>query len=52
MFGWTGTILRVDLTKRTVTREATDLRMAHAYIGARGLGGRIISDEWFAKGQP
>jgi aldehyde:ferredoxin oxidoreductase len=45
MFGWTGTILRVDLTKGTVTREATDPKMARDYIGARGLGGRIITDE-------
>ncbi len=45
MFGWTGTILRVDLTKGKVTREATDLNAAHDYLGARGLGGKIISDE-------
>ena len=45
MFGWTGTILRVDLTKGKVTREATDIKMAHDYIGARGLGGKIITDE-------
>jgi aldehyde:ferredoxin oxidoreductase len=45
MFGWTGTILRIDLTKGTATREATDIKMAHDYLGARGFGGRIISDE-------
>ena len=45
MFGWTGTILRVDLTKGKVTREPTDIKMAHDYIGARGLGGKIITDE-------
>ncbi len=45
MFGWTGTILRVDLTKGKVTREATDIKTAHDYIGARGLGGKIITDE-------
>ena len=45
MFGWTGTILRIDLTKGTVTREATDLKVAHDYIGARGLGGHIIRTE-------
>jgi aldehyde:ferredoxin oxidoreductase len=45
MFGWTGTILRIDLTKGKVTREATDLKTAHAYLGARGLGGKIIRDE-------
>ncbi|HMK92939.1 MAG TPA: aldehyde ferredoxin oxidoreductase family protein [Thermoleophilia bacterium] len=45
MFGWTGTILRVDLTKGTATREATDPQMAHDYLGARGLGGHIIRNE-------
>jgi aldehyde:ferredoxin oxidoreductase len=45
MYGWTGTILRVDLTKGKVTREATDPRIARDYLGARGLGGRIISSE-------
>jgi aldehyde:ferredoxin oxidoreductase len=45
MFGWTGTILRVNLTKGKVSREATDVKLAHDYIGARGLGVRIISDE-------
>jgi len=45
MFGWTGTILRVNLTKGKVSREATDIKLAHDYIGARGLGVRIISDE-------
>jgi len=45
MFGWTGTTLRVDLTKGTVTREATDIGLAHTYLGARGMGGKIILDE-------
>lgn len=45
MYGWTGTILRVNLTDGTVVREATDMELVHNYIGARGLGGRIISDE-------
>ena len=45
MFGWTGTILRVDLTKGTVTREATDPKVARDYLGARGLGGYIVRSE-------
>ena len=52
MFGWTGTILRVDLTEGTVTREATDIKMAHDYLGARGLGGRIIINEVDPKTDP
>ena len=45
MFGWTGTILRVDLTGQTVTREATDPQLARDYLGARGLGGHIVRTE-------
>jgi hypothetical protein len=32
MFGWTGTIVRVDLTKGKVTREATDPKVARDYL--------------------
>ncbi|MHB9863583.1 aldehyde ferredoxin oxidoreductase family protein [Streptomyces sp. YIM S03343] len=45
MHGWTGTILRVDLTHGTVRRERTDPELVHDYIGARGLGAKIITDE-------
>jgi len=45
MFGWTGTILRVNLSDGKITREATDLDLVRKYVGARGLGGRILSDE-------
>lgn len=45
MYGWTGTTLRVDLTNGTAKREATNMRLAQEYIGARGLGGRILTDE-------
>ena len=45
MFGWSGSVLRVDLTKGAVTREATDIALAHTYLGARGFGGQIIRDE-------
>ena len=45
MFGWTGTILRVDLSKGTVARERLDPRVARDYLGARGLGGYIIRNE-------
>ncbi|HMK93314.1 MAG TPA: aldehyde ferredoxin oxidoreductase N-terminal domain-containing protein, partial [Thermoleophilia bacterium] len=45
MFGWTGTILRIDLAKGVVTRETTDPKIARDYLGARGLGGYIIRSE-------
>jgi len=45
MNGWTGTTLRVDLGRGTITREPTNMKVAHDYIGARGMGVKIISDE-------
>ncbi len=45
MYGWTGTILRIDLTSGSVTREALDRKLARDFIGARGLGGAIIRAE-------
>jgi aldehyde:ferredoxin oxidoreductase len=45
MYGWTGTMLRIDLTKGTAKREPTNMKLAKEYIGARGLGGRILADE-------
>ena len=38
MYGWMGTILRIDLTNRKTTHEALDLTTAKSYIGGRGLG--------------
>ena len=29
MNGWTGTLLRVDLTRGVITREALDMKAAH-----------------------
>ena len=52
MYGWTGTILRVDLTKKKVTRETTDPKVARDYLGARGLGGHIIRYEVDPKTDP
>jgi aldehyde:ferredoxin oxidoreductase len=45
MNGWIGTTLRVDLGRGTIRREATDMTVAHEYIGARGMGVKIISGE-------
>ena len=45
MYGWTGTILRVDLANGTAKRERLDPKLARDYIGARGLGGKIIATE-------
>jgi aldehyde:ferredoxin oxidoreductase len=45
MNGWIGTTLRVDLGLGTIRREATNMTVAHEYIGARGMGVKIIFDE-------
>src|SRR6185369_12962729 len=44
MFGWTGNILRVDLTSGTVVREEIPQEILHAYLGGRGLGVRLMRD--------
>jgi aldehyde:ferredoxin oxidoreductase len=45
MFGWTGKILRIDLSSGKTTTEATDQGLARSYIGARGLGTRYFCNE-------
>jgi len=43
--GWTGTILRVNLSRGTVKKEALRLDWARDYVGGRGLGARYLWDE-------
>ena len=45
MNGWIGTVLRVNLTTRTVKKEPLDPKLAKEYIGARGLGTKFMYDE-------
>lgn len=45
MFGWTGVILRVNLTTGEIKNEPTNLQDAKLYIGARGLASKILCDE-------
>lgn len=52
MFAWTGKILRVDLTKGTVTAEPLNKEYAEKYIGARGLGTKYFVEEVDAKVDP
>jgi len=44
MNGWTGKILRVDLTKGTSWREDLLPELLHAYPGGRGPGVRLMRD--------
>jgi aldehyde:ferredoxin oxidoreductase len=52
MFGWTGTILRINLSTGAIKREKTNMEDARLFIGARGLATKIISDEVDAKVDP
>ncbi|HMD88742.1 MAG TPA: aldehyde ferredoxin oxidoreductase family protein, partial [Anaerolineaceae bacterium] len=52
MYGWTGTILRVNLTSGKITREPTDTHLAKMFIGARGLAEKIMFDEVDPKVDP
>ena len=45
MNGWMGTILRVNLTEKSIRKEAMPEALAHAYIGGRGLNARVLYDE-------
>jgi len=45
MYGWTGKILRINLTDRSVRFESTNMKDAQLYLGARGLAGKIYIDE-------
>ena len=42
MTGWIGTILRVDLTRRRSWLEHPPADLLHAWIGGKGLAGRIL----------
>ena len=45
MHGWVGHILRVNLTTGKVSKERLDPALARDYIGARGLGAKVLFDE-------
>ena len=45
MYGWMGTILRVNLTNGEITKEPLDEELAHKYVGGRGLNLKFLYDE-------
>ena len=45
MYGWMGTILRVNLTSGDVTREPLEEDVAHKYVGGRGFVVKHLYDE-------
>jgi aldehyde:ferredoxin oxidoreductase len=52
MHGWMGKLLRVNLTDGTLTTEALSPALARDYIGARGLGTKLMYDEVDPKVDP
>ena len=45
MYGWIGSILRINLTTGSIGKEVLDPATAHRFIGGRGLGSYIMSRE-------
>ncbi len=52
MYGYTGTILRVDLKKGTIVKEPLNQKSASEFVGARGLGTKYFCDECDPKCDP
>lgn len=52
MYGWVGTVLRVDLATGSIKQESTNLEDAKRFIGARGLGSKVYTDEVDARVDP
>ncbi|SMP66448.1 aldehyde ferredoxin oxidoreductase family protein [Anoxynatronum buryatiense] len=52
MYGYCGTILRINLTTGDIKKEALDLELAKKYVGGRGLAEKIFSDEVDNKIEP
>jgi aldehyde:ferredoxin oxidoreductase len=42
--GYAGTILHVDLSKRTFKKEKLDPKFARAFLGGRGFGAKLLFD--------
>ncbi len=45
MFGWNGSLLRVDLTTKTYHKEPFTEDFAHRWVGGRGFAVKILWDE-------
>jgi aldehyde:ferredoxin oxidoreductase len=45
MYGWTGKMLRVDLSFGSITVENIDEEILHLYLGGRGLGAYLVYTE-------
>ena len=45
MNGWIGTVLRVNLTSGSITKEPLNAQWARDYVGGRGLGVKYLYEE-------
>ena len=45
MYGWTGTILRVDLTGEKIIKQPLDDSVARDFLGGRGLNSMTLFNE-------
>jgi len=45
MYGWNGTILRVDLTNQKISKQRLERDIAENFIGGRGLAIKVLWDE-------
>jgi len=52
MYGWTGRCLRVNLSEEKHSVEEMDLELLARFVGGRGLGVKVYSDEVDAKTDP
>jgi aldehyde:ferredoxin oxidoreductase len=52
MQGWVGKILDIDLTTRVIITRVLDEKIAHLFLGGRGLGARLLWDEVGANVEP
>ena len=52
MFGWSGTILRVDLTEEKINKEPLPMQVAKNFIGGSGIAAKILYDEVGAEVKP
>ncbi len=46
MYGWTGRIVKVDLTRGDSWSEQIPSELLHSYLGGRGLGVRLMRDHF------
>ena len=42
MYGWTGNMLRIDLTTASARYESIPIRLLHEYLGGRGMAVRMM----------